>query len=89
MELQVSRLIIFSLLAASVLAVPRKDCQLVRSSTGGGQCFSEPECEEVCRTVEDRQCQTNTEQVGEKEEEDEEEEEKEQGDKIDVPLWRT
>ena len=63
MELQVSRLIIFSLLAASVLAVPRKDCQLVRSSTGGGQCFSEPECEEKCQTVQDRQCQTNTEQV--------------------------
>ena len=62
MELQVS-LFIFTLLAASVLAVPRKDCQLERRTTGGAQCFSEPECEERCQTVEDRQCQTNTEQV--------------------------
>ena len=65
MELQVS-LFIFTLLAASVLAVPRKDCQLERRTTGGAQCFSEPECEERCQTVEDRQCQTNTEQVGER-----------------------
>ena len=56
-------LILLLTLLASVLAVPRKDCQLVRSSTGGGQCFSEPECEERCQTVQDRQCQTNTEQV--------------------------
>ena len=59
-----SHILILSLLAASVQAVPRKDCQLVRSSSGGGECFSEPECEERCQTVQDRQCQTNTEQVG-------------------------
>ena len=58
-----SLILLLTLLAASVLAVPRKDCRLVRSSSGGGQCFSEPECEERCQTVQERQCQTNTEQV--------------------------
>ena len=61
MELQVS--LVVALLMSSSLAVARKDCQLVRSSTDRGQCFSEPECEDVCRTVEDRQCQTTTQQV--------------------------
>lgn len=60
---QLSQVLLLALLATSVLAVPRKDCRLERSNTGGGQCFSEPECEQKCQTVQDRQCQTNTEQV--------------------------
>ena len=63
---QLSQVFLLALLATSVLAVPRKDCRLERSNTGGGQCFSEPECEQKCQTVQDRQCQTNTEQVGER-----------------------
>merc|ERR1712038_231948 len=60
MELQAS--LIVTLLLASVLAVPRKDCTLIRSSTNLGQCFSEPECEDVCSTVQERQCQTTSQQ---------------------------
>merc|ERR1711936_1225870 len=60
MELQVY--LMLSLMLASALAVPRKNCQLVRSSTQRGQCFSEPECEDVCRTVQERQCQTTSQQ---------------------------
>ena len=63
MEPPLSQLLLLTLLAASGLAVPRKDCRLVRSSSGGGQCFSEPECEERCEVVQERRCQTNTEQV--------------------------
>ena len=55
--------LLLTLLLASVLAVPAKNCQLVRSSTQQGQCFSEPECQDVCQTVQEKQCSTTTEQV--------------------------
>ena len=45
-----SPLVLCLLLASLASAVPRKDCNLVRSKTDIGQCFKEPECEQKCQT---------------------------------------
>ena len=37
-------------------AAPDKNCQLVRSQTNLGQCFNEPECNQVCNTEYEQQC---------------------------------
>merc|ERR1711962_1163537 len=39
-------------------ARPAKNCQLVRSTTDRGECFLEPECNQVCKTVNEQQCST-------------------------------
>ena len=49
-------------LAAGVpypFASPAKNCQLQRSTTDRGDCFLEPECNQVCKTEYDQQCSTN------------------------------
>ena len=38
------------------LPEPGKDCTLVRSPTNTGQCFLEPECNQVCDIVNDQEC---------------------------------
>ena len=53
-------IIIFLLLSSfsSSSSSPSKSCQLVRSSSPGADCFSEPECGEKCSTVQEQQCST-------------------------------
>ena len=47
---------VFMTLVNLNLAIPRKDCTLVRSRTNTGQCFNEPECNEECQTVNEQEC---------------------------------
>ena len=49
---------ILTLQCALGLPEPGKDCTLVRSPTDTGKCFLEPECNEVCNTVNDQECKT-------------------------------
>jgi hypothetical protein len=39
-------------------ASPEKSCTLVRSPTKQGECFNEPECNDVCNNINEQKCST-------------------------------
>ena len=58
------QVVVFMLTVPFILGHPGsgKECTLVRSPTDTGQCFLEPECNQVCNTTNEQQCTTENRQ---------------------------